>query len=112
MAKKTQQINKPSKTKPIIKSISFTEEYFDVLEYLNTKRNASDYICQLLKKDMEGKIENIDDKVKKAIQEHLTSMMLASSTTNVVQEPKTARIEPQIKEEIELEEDILDDFFD
>lgn len=35
------------------KGISFTEENFDVLEYLKTKSNASEYVISLVRKDME-----------------------------------------------------------
>lgn len=53
------------------KGISFTEENFDVLEYLKTKSNASEYVISLVRKDMEStdsakldqiitKLENIE----------------------------------------------------
>ena len=51
------------------KGISFTEENFDVLEYLKTKSNASEYVIALVRKDMENtdsaKLDKIITKLDK-----------------------------------------------
>lgn len=45
-----------SKKKKI--SISFSEKYTNIYEYLKTKDNISSYICELIKKDLDGPNED------------------------------------------------------
>lgn len=49
------------------KGINFTEENFDVLEYLKEQGNASRYIIDLIRRDMEGstskQLEEINEKL-------------------------------------------------
>lgn len=42
------------------KSISFKEEYFAEYDYLDNMKGASEYVCELVKKDRLSKEENID----------------------------------------------------
>lgn len=42
------------------KSISFKEEYFAEYEYLNKMKGASEYVCELVKRDRLSKEEDID----------------------------------------------------
>lgn len=42
------------------KSISFKEEYFAEYEYLDKMKGASEYVCELVRKDRISKEENIE----------------------------------------------------
>lgn len=37
------------------KTFSFREEYFPELDYLNSIKNASEYICELVRRDLSDK---------------------------------------------------------
>ena len=50
------------------KTISFTKEYRDVYDYLDSLDNASRYVCRLVKADMTG--ENLDDRIRRIISEY------------------------------------------
>lgn len=42
-----------------IKSISFTDEYKDEYEYVMNMKNASRYICELIRNDMRSKESDV-----------------------------------------------------
>ena len=42
------------------KSVSFKEEYFAEYEYLDNMKGASEYVCELVRKDRLSKEENMD----------------------------------------------------
>lgn len=48
-------MGKESRVNRVNKTISFTEEHFDVLEFLKGQGNASKYIIDLIRDDMQEK---------------------------------------------------------
>lgn len=59
-------MGKESRVNRINKTISFTEEHFDVLEFLKEQGNASKYIIDLIREDMtEKKGTKIDEVLHK-----------------------------------------------
>lgn len=110
---------KEDKGYPIVKSISFTDEYRQEYLHLCSQKNASKYICDLIRRDMtlgfeEEPSTDIDSLVKKALQEHLASMVMFA-TPNIAQAPPMAHqkeiIDTPVDEEEDIEEEILDDYF-
>ena len=55
--------------KSIPKTISFKEEYFEELDFLNKQQNSSKYICELIRKDMNAR--NTPENIAKEISELL-----------------------------------------
>ncbi len=56
------------KSKPLTKCISFTEEYEEELKHLNQQGNGSRYVCELIRKDMQGKSEDLEERICRVIE--------------------------------------------
>lgn len=57
------------------KTISFTEEYSDVYDYLIKQANASRYVCELIRADMRGD-NKLKENIKTVIEEVLREKQL------------------------------------
>ena len=105
-----------SKTpKPKIKSLSFKYKNFDCYEYIKDMGNFSDYICDLIRLDMEhGLIRKIYNLPQSQVEPNYK--LVAESTPSKVKpeenKNKPEKVEPKI--EISSEEVIsnCDDFID
>lgn len=51
-------------TKAKTKTISFTEKYKREYNYISSIRNASEYVCELIKKDLDSKDRSIEKQIE------------------------------------------------
>ena len=90
---------KKSTPKPIIKSLSFKYKIYDCYEHIQDMCNFSDYICDLLRLDMEyDLLRNRSNLPKPVTNEEPTKEKLNSFVTE----------KPDVKIQIPTTEDILD----
>ena len=101
--------------KPKIKSLSFKYKNFDCYEYIKDMSNFSDYICDLIRLDMEhGLIRKVYNLPQSQVE--LNYKLVAESTPSKVKpeenKNKPEKVEPKI--EISSEEVIsnCDDYLD
>lgn len=91
------------KEKPVIKSISFPSWYQKELNYLESQKNMSEYVCNLIREDMnkasgshsELSKDQIEQMVQEQVLKHLLALKMAS------QMPPATTI---------VEDDVLDDY--
>lgn len=97
--------------KPIVKSVSFKEENYPELIHLLKQKNASDYICDLIRRDRTiESVDNTPDLIKKAVKEQLANLLIA------VPQPGTEGLWPVNNTTVEhtvdaVDEEILEDYF-
>ena len=90
---------KKNTPKPIIKSLSFKYKNYDCYEYIKDMYNFSDYICDLIRLDMEyDLLRNRSNLPKPVTNEESTKEKLNSFVTE----------KPNVKIQIPTTEDILD----
>lgn len=90
---------KKSTPKPIIKSLSFKYKNYDCYEHIKDMCNFSDYICDLIRLDMEyDLLRNRSNLPKPVMNEEPTKEKLNSFVTE----------KPDVKIQIPTTEDILD----
>ena len=90
---------KKSTPKPIIKSLSFKYKNYDCYEHIKDMCNFSDYICDLIRLDMEyDLLRNRSNLPKPVTNEEPTKEKLNSFVTE----------KPNVKIQIPTPEDILD----
>lgn len=90
---------KKNTPKPIIKSLSFKYKNYDCYEYIKDMYNFSDYICDLIRLDMEyDLLRNRSNLPKPVMNEESTKEKLNSFVTE----------KPDVKIQIPTTEDILD----
>ena len=90
---------KKSTPKPIIKSLSFKYKNYDCYEHIKDMCNFSDYICDLIRLDMEYDIlRNKSNLTEPVTNEEPTKEKLNSFVTE----------KPDVKIQIPTTEDILD----
>ena len=90
---------KKSTPKPIIKSLSFKYKNYDCYEHIQDMCNFSDYICDLIRLDMEyDLLRNRSNLPKPVTNEEPTKEKLNSFVTE----------KPDVKIQIPTTEDILD----
>jgi hypothetical protein len=59
------------------KTISFTDEYMHIKDYLDNLDNASRYICRLVQKDMEDSKTPLPDLIRGILDEQLKKYTLS-----------------------------------
>lgn len=90
---------KKNTPKPIIKSLSFKYKNYDCYEYIKDMYNFSDYICDLIRLDMEyDLLRNRSNLPKPVTNEEAAKEKLNSFVTE----------KPDVKIQIPTTEDILD----
>lgn len=93
---------KKNTPKPIIKSLSFKYKNYDCYEYIKDMYNFSDYICDLIRLDMEYDLlrnrSNLPKPVTNEVPKEPTKEKLNSFVTE----------KPDVKIQIPTTEDILD----
>ena len=90
---------KKSTPKPIIKSLSFKYKNYDCYEHIKDMCNISDYICDLIRLDMEyDLLRNRSNLPKPVTNEEPTKEKINSFVTE----------KPNVKIQIPTTEDILD----
>jgi len=65
------------------KTISFTDEYMHIKEYLDGLDNASRYLCRLVQKDIDESSMPLSELVRSIVSEQLKDYSLSSNTTTL-----------------------------
>lgn len=63
-----------------VKCISFRKKDMDVKQYLDSLPNASQYIIELVRKDMQNKGEDLEQRIRKIVQELIGNMPAQTQT--------------------------------
>ncbi|WP_442598162.1 hypothetical protein [Neobacillus sp. D3-1R] len=94
--------------KPHKLTISFSKKYEDVFLFLNTKENASKFICELIRKEMKNVVneEDFEERVYKILLRYLENRNISLITDKV--SPNSSFPNSRLKDE---EVDLLNDLF-
>lgn len=90
---------KKNTPKPIIKSLSFKYKNYDCYEYIKDMYNFSDYICDLIRLDMEYDILRNKSNLTEPVTNEVPKEDTKEKTNNFVAEKQSTKIQTTTTED-------------
>ena len=91
---------KKNTPKPIIKSLSFKYKNYDCYEYIKDMYNFSDYICDLIRLDMEYDLLRNRSNLPTPVTNEVPKEDTKEKTNNFVAEKQSTKIQTMTTEDI------------
>ena len=101
---------KKSTPKPIIKSLSFKYKNYDCYEHIKDMCNFSDYICDLIRLDMEYDLLRNRSNLPTPVTNEVPKEPTKEKTNNFVAEKQNTKIQTMTTEDISDTTDDFDDY--